>query len=378
MKTVILFFVFIIGNGISDNSYCQNAQKQKKVLLTKAQYIWADTIWDFNNYKVFEYNDNDLLILSNSYILTSSGLFNNSKNVYEYYEDNNSLKYHYYYESLMGIGFDSYGLDKFYYDDSLRLIEQVNSYNLDGFQTVYSRLTYEYEDYLFTRKNLFTGTPDNWELSKSFIYYYDNQGKVSGYYSISNENGAWVKSDSAYYNYDNYGYILKKEFFIRNNEYWERYNQYIYIYSEDYSELEEIFQQWQDSLWINISNTTSWLDEDGFVTEKIYQEWEDSIWVNKERWLYYYGVLGQDEETVDSQNIIIFPNPNSGKFYIRFTDNSEEYSISVFNSNGQQIFSIECNNSKKVPIDISGRPDGLYFVKVTAGSKTFTEKVIVQ
>jgi hypothetical protein len=220
MKTVILFFVFIIGNGISDNSYCQNAQKQKKVLLTKAQYIWADTIWDFNNYKVFEYNDNDLLILSNSYILTSSGLFNNSKNVYEYYEDNNSLKYHYYYESLMGIGFDSYGLDKFYYDDSLRLIEQVNSYNLDGFQTVYSRLTYEYEDYLFTRKNLFTGTPDNWELSKSFIYYYDNQGKVSGYYSISNENGAWVKSDSAYYNYDNYGYILKKEFFIRNNEYW--------------------------------------------------------------------------------------------------------------------------------------------------------------
>jgi hypothetical protein len=30
MKTVILFFVFIIGNGISDNSYCQNAQKQKK------------------------------------------------------------------------------------------------------------------------------------------------------------------------------------------------------------------------------------------------------------------------------------------------------------------------------------------------------------
>ena len=346
--------------------------------MTKAQYIWADTIWDFNNYKVFEYNDNDLLILSNSYILTSSGLFNNSKNVYEYYEDNNSLKYHYYYESLMGIGFDSYGLDKFYYDDSLRLIEQVNSYNLDGFQTVYSRLTYEYEDYLFTRKNLFTGTPDNWELSKSFIYYYDNQGKVSGYYSISNENGAWVKSDSAYYNYDNYGYILKKEFFIWNNEYWERYNQYIYIYSEDYSELEEIFQQWQDSLWINISNTTSWLDEDGFVTEKIYQEWEDSIWVNKERWLYYYGVLGQDEETVDSQNIIIFPNPNSGKFYIRFTDNSEEYSISVFNSNGQQIFSIECNNSKKVPIDISGRPDGLYFVKVTAGSKTFTEKVIVQ
>ncbi len=181
MKTVISFFVFIIGISISVDSFCQNMSKQNSVLLTKAKFIWSDNVWDLVSYMVFDYNDIGQIILSNSYELTSSGLYNNSKDVFEYYENNDSLKYHYYYESLMGVGFDSYGLDKFYYDDSLRLSEQINSYNLDGSQTIYFRSTFEYNDYLLSYKNIFTGTPDNWDLLKVFNYFYDNQESVNGY-----------------------------------------------------------------------------------------------------------------------------------------------------------------------------------------------------
>lgn len=69
--------------------------------------------------------------------------------------------------------------------------------------------------------------------------------------------------------------------------------------------------------------------------------------------------------------IVIFPNPNNGKFNI-LLENNNNVRIEVYNINGQQIMVDNINIS--MSIDITNFPSGIYFVKIIIDNK----KVIIK
>lgn len=73
----------------------------------------------------------------------------------------------------------------------------------------------------------------------------------------------------------------------------------------------------------------------------------------------------------------IFPNPSSGKFYI--TDYENIRKIEIYNILGCLVYSNEkFNNESKGLINLQELRKGVYFVKVLVGSKVKTQEIVIQ
>ena len=51
--------------------------------------------------------------------------------------------------------------------------------------------------------------------------------------------------------------------------------------------------------------------------------------------------------------------------------------ISVYNTNGEEIFSKEKFSSQNTVIDLSSKPKGIYFVKVIEGERVAVKKIVL-
>ena len=100
------------------------------------------------------------------------------------------------------------------------------------------------------------------------------------------------------------------------------------------------------------------------------------------------GVVGIDENQLNSQNIKIFPNPNSGKFNIEMkTTEPQDIELKLFNSAGQQIYreyfgtvsptlSGQAGTFQKT-IDISNFANGIYTVQLITEKGTVNKQITV-
>jgi hypothetical protein len=92
-------------------------------------------------------------------------------------------------------------------------------------------------------------------------------------------------------------------------------------------------------------------------------------------------VVGIKESTYEfTSNINIMPNPNNGVFSLVFTlPKEEKINIRIYNSLGIELSnnSLENVTNNVVNIDISDRPNGIYFVCITNGETKLVKKVIV-
>jgi len=70
-----------------------------------------------------------------------------------------------------------------------------------------------------------------------------------------------------------------------------------------------------------------------------------------------------------NNELIIFPNPSNGVFYI---DDDNFVNIDIFNNVGEFLFRIEQNNK----IDIKRFPDGVYHTKIYKNRQVFYKKLI--
>ena len=71
-------------------------------------------------------------------------------------------------------------------------------------------------------------------------------------------------------------------------------------------------------------------------------------------------------ETGES-GIILYPNPNNGKFTINFTGNTTQINIRIVNALGSSIFAennIKMNGKYSHEVDLSSLPSGIYFLKI--------------
>lgn len=92
-------------------------------------------------------------------------------------------------------------------------------------------------------------------------------------------------------------------------------------------------------------------------------------------------IVGINENLSEfTSNINIMPNPNNGLFNLVFTlPKEEKINVRIFNSLGQEISnnSLENVTSNVISINISDKPEGIYFVSITNGIQKTVKKVIV-
>ena len=78
-------------------------------------------------------------------------------------------------------------------------------------------------------------------------------------------------------------------------------------------------------------------------------------------------------EIKPQNNLVVFPNPSTGIFTIKNDNISSPINFEVYNMLGEMI--LQKQNSTE--IDLSNAVKGIYFVKITIGTKNYTEKIVV-
>ncbi len=83
------------------------------------------------------------------------------------------------------------------------------------------------------------------------------------------------------------------------------------------------------------------------------------------------------EQMVDD-DVEISPNPTNGLLKIKMNTDYPVYKIKVLNASGLTIYSdAYSNHNSELNIDLSKQPNGMYFIMVSYGSKSFNYKVIL-
>jgi hypothetical protein len=83
-------------------------------------------------------------------------------------------------------------------------------------------------------------------------------------------------------------------------------------------------------------------------------------------------------DPIQSFTLKIYPNPTDGKLFIEILNmnNNQTGSVSLYNSNGQQIYLIENFKGELTQIDITSQSSGIYVMKVVIGDEIREWKII--
>ncbi|NCB06935.1 MAG: T9SS type A sorting domain-containing protein, partial [Bacteroidia bacterium] len=69
-------------------------------------------------------------------------------------------------------------------------------------------------------------------------------------------------------------------------------------------------------------------------------------------------------QTLDSQNLKVYPNPTTGKVYVDFLKNTgEKINISVVNYLGQEVLQKIYQGEERLEIDLTGKSSGMYIIR---------------
>lgn len=73
----------------------------------------------------------------------------------------------------------------------------------------------------------------------------------------------------------------------------------------------------------------------------------------------------------------LYPNPTTGKFFVTFSKNLSNASISITDNTGKTLTRFNANGNR-VDFDLSPYAAGIYYVRIEEGGKVITKKVIKQ
>ena len=91
-------------------------------------------------------------------------------------------------------------------------------------------------------------------------------------------------------------------------------------------------------------------------------------------------ILSTDEKSNSNSGIYIYPNPANSTIFIELVDGFLIEEIEIINSLGGKVYrkAYGRNESNLINVELSGLTDGLYFVKLRSGGKTYYSKILKQ
>jgi hypothetical protein len=85
------------------------------------------------------------------------------------------------------------------------------------------------------------------------------------------------------------------------------------------------------------------------------------------------------EKDESSTSLQVFPNPTTGKFTIQVKEQEQAFHINIYNLIGEMVFHWESGNSNTAgfEVDLSRKPDGVYFVELDTEKANVLKRIIV-
>ncbi|OFY94795.1 MAG: hypothetical protein A3K10_04725 [Bacteroidetes bacterium RIFCSPLOWO2_12_FULL_31_6] len=237
-------------------------------------------------------------------------------------------------------------------------------------------------------------------LTTTIDYTYNSYGKIkttvtSNYigtttvtYTWTNaKNNTWTSTDGSYGSntYDSNGYLT---YYSSTSGSYTSTATYTYnssdqltkVVSTGYSGTITTTYTWtgNDNTWSNTNGDYGAYNYDvyGNLTDYTYNTSSYSF-----AGLYEYdctAVVGIEENQINENSILVFPNPAKDKIVISNLAN-EETSIEIYDFNGKVVKNInEIPNNNEQEINLSELNSGIYFIKVLQNNQIKTSKLILQ
>lgn len=85
-------------------------------------------------------------------------------------------------------------------------------------------------------------------------------------------------------------------------------------------------------------------------------------------------------ETFETNDFVLYPNPNNGSFNLQLTATSDKVSVNVFDMRGRLILEkqIQANGLVNEAIQLNNAQAGIYLVTIQDGAKKVTKKIVVE
>lgn len=84
------------------------------------------------------------------------------------------------------------------------------------------------------------------------------------------------------------------------------------------------------------------------------------------------------KETIGKhENIIIYPNPNNGKFTIDLHELNGLVNVNIYNTIGSKISNLSTIAPNVIDLELQSAPKGLYYVLINNSGKTYSKKVVI-
>ncbi|HLG03212.1 MAG TPA: T9SS type A sorting domain-containing protein [Bacteroidia bacterium] len=75
----------------------------------------------------------------------------------------------------------------------------------------------------------------------------------------------------------------------------------------------------------------------------------------------------------------VFPNPSNGEFTIKIPEEfNDAFTVCIYDVLGQVVFKDNFTSEKNIPIGISDKPKGIYFLRINSGNQQVTQKIIIE
>jgi hypothetical protein len=85
-----------------------------------------------------------------------------------------------------------------------------------------------------------------------------------------------------------------------------------------------------------------------------------------------------NEMVTDESAIAIYPNPSAADFTIASADFIQSGEVEIFTMQGKKIYGNKIIDAAEINVPVKNIIPGIYFLKLSNGEKTFTQKIIIQ
>jgi len=220
----------------------------------------------------------------------------------------------------------------------------------------------------------------SWQNSYYDEYSYDIHNNQISRLMQTWDSNAWVntKKYSYTYNADHFQTSGLTQIWIGSK--WENSGKYTNSYDIHNNNTGELWYTWNGNAWIQCQQSIIAFDVNDFIKSGSMKNWKpDGITVSSgDSTIYYYhSVEGMDNLSLTGHGINVYPNPNYGKFTIASTVTIT--SIEVFNLQGERIYEdfTGSHTTLKQIVVPAGRK-GIFFIRIGAGTKMYTRKIVIQ
>ena len=316
-------------------------QDSNVVCKERIDFNQSEGKWICTSIDSFCYDNKARLILENKLLFETNRLKKNNKSEYSYDSIGRLCERKIYYGNYID-DLDTNGIwileniILYKYDTNNNLLDILPTYNTREFL----KISYNYNaDNLKISENGYSWYEDKWNIVYQFVWSYDNNGNnIESYHN-------WYESQiyRFLYDYDEFGNQIKKTYQKFINNVWDTtYLSFTnYTYDENYNLIKEM----------------KTIYENGTVNNSYLIEYEyDEINIIKDPSKYFF------------YPIILFPNPCHYYINIKLNRYSQfKVSIFIYNTDGQILNwkeIIPSDNEKIITINTKNFKSGVYFVKI--------------